>query len=538
MVNEMTLNFLHRFFKVSILIYFLLLACNTIGQVKQSARYEKELRAVDNPFHIVSMHHDGIALVREKNKLNEGKHVWEISLLDTLLHKVWTTEVTLEFEFRLIGYDYFKNSLYLLFRKGDVDSNDLFMWRLNLSTHLVNQYDIKHQFNLKLSHFNIVGNHAIFGGYVTREPAVLLYEMNDMNDNRVKVVPGFFLTDTEMLDLRVNVNNTFNAVLMERHGREKRKLSVRTFDEYGTLLLESTIEIPAHKTIVTGISSTLQRDELVVLGTYGELTGKNSVGYFSVVVDPYKQSEVNYYDFGSLTHVLDYLTPKRAAKIKAKSKRASELKKMPDFKLYVHPLRIEETNKGYFLLSEIYIPSTSYTPYPYWNNYYNPYAGGYGYSPYGFNSPINMNRYTTTPYGNSFQNGDTRIVETVVTLFDSRGNLVWDHSLKLDEVKFPTLEQAGDFVGGQDHVTIAYKKEDKINLRKRFISDELVEEDTVSIQLKDNEDILRYESRDEGGLRQWYDHAFYIFGYESVKNKQSAEDAVRYVFYINKIEAD
>lgn len=534
----MTGNSMHFILKATIHFFLILFAVGVMGQVKQGARFEKELKPLDNSFNIVSMHQDGIALIREKNKLNEGKHVWEITLLDTLLHTSWSTEVSLEFEFRLVGYDYSKNSLYLLFRKGDVDSNDLHMWRLNLGNHTVNQYDIKHQFNLKLSYFNIVGNHAIFGGYVTREPAVLLYEMNDMNDNRVKVVPGFFLTDTEMLDLRVNVNNTFNTLLMERHGREKRKLSVRTFDESGTLLLESAIEIPANRTIVTGITSTLKRDELVILGTYGGLTGKQSVGYFSIVVDPYKPGEVNYYDFGSLTHALDYLSPKRAAKIKEKSMRAAGTKKLPDFKLYAHSIRIEENSKGYFLLSEIYIPSSSYTPYPYWNNYANPYASGYGYYPYGFNSPMNMNRNYTTPYGNNFQNSGTRIMETIVTFFDSKGKLVWDHSLKLGEIKFPALEQAGDFVNGQDHVTLAYKKENKIYAKKRFISDDAVEEDTVNVQMLSNEDILRFESRDEGGLRYWYNNSFYLFGYESVKNKQSAEDNVRYVFYINKVEAD
>lgn len=518
------------------LIGFFLMTCSLYGQITQTYRYEKELKGTDNMFHLVSMKEEGIALVREKNKLTEGKRLWELTLLDTLLKEVWATDVPMETQFRLIGYDHFTNHVYLLFREGEVDSNNLLLWQLNLTDHTVQKFDIRHQFNLKLTHFNIVGRHAIFGGYVTREPAVLLYEMNDLNDNRVKVVPGFFLTDTELLDLRVNVNNTFNALLMERNGRDRRKLSVRTFDESGTLLLQSDMEIEAGKTIITGQTSSLERDELLVLGTYGEFNGKQSAGYFSAVVDPYKQSQINYFDFASLNHLLDYLSPKRAEKIKAKSKRAIEAKKMPDFRLYVHPLRIQETGQGFFFLSEIYVPSTNYNTYPYWNNYYNPYMTGYGYYPYGFNSP--MNRYYTSPYNNNIQNGDTRVVETVVTLFNHQGRLIWDHSLKLNEIRFGALEQAGDFVLGKDKVTIAYKKDEDINVKSRFISDDTVEDDTVKIRLLDEADILRHEARDEGGLRSWYGRSFYVWGYESVRNKETAEDPVRYVFYINEIKAD
>ena len=131
-------------------------------------------------------------------------------------------------------------------------------------------------------------------------------------------------------------------------------------------------------------------------------------------------------------HFLDYLPAKRSNKIKIKSQHAREAGKSPDFKLHLHPIRIEESSSGYILISEVYQPSSSQIQYPYWNNNYNQ----NGYYSYGFNSPTN--RYYNTPYTtNTTQSGDYKIEETVITLFDAEGKFVWDHSLNISDIHIP-----------------------------------------------------------------------------------------------------
>src|SRR5262245_21203636 len=141
---------LHTLLRASFVICFFLFAVASPGQIKQGVRYEKELKGTDNSFQIVSLRNEGIALVREKNKFNDGKRVWELTLLDTMLRESWSTDVPMETQFKLIGYDHFTNFVYLLFREGEVDSNNLHLWQLNLTDRTVHRYDIKHQFNLKL----------------------------------------------------------------------------------------------------------------------------------------------------------------------------------------------------------------------------------------------------------------------------------------------------------------------------------------------------------------------------------------------------
>src|SRR5690606_29589482 len=112
-----------------------------------------------------------------------------------------------------------------------------------------------------------VGPNIIFGGYVTNEPAILLYETAN---NSIKVLPGFFQKDNELMELRVNENETFNAVLMDRSTRAEGKLVFKTFDARGELLLEDDVTVETDKTLQNSLSSTLKRDELLLLGTWGD----------------------------------------------------------------------------------------------------------------------------------------------------------------------------------------------------------------------------------------------------------------------------
>ncbi|HNP94796.1 MAG TPA: hypothetical protein PKJ63_04180, partial [Cyclobacteriaceae bacterium] len=314
-------------------------------------RYEKELKNSDNGFTIVSMAERGISLMREKNKFSDGKRLWEVILLDSSLNEKWVSDIEMKSNYDMIGYEYAEPYVYYLFREGDRDSNKFELLQIHNTNFTVKHYQIKHEFSFRLTHFEMVGENAIFGGYVSREPAVMLYETQS---EFIKVIPGFFLKDTELLDVRVNHNNTFNALMIERNALDKRHLVLKTFDHTGALLIEDYIEIEKEKNLLTGITSGLQREELIILGTYTEGVTTEALGYYSVLVDPFSNQEINYFTFPELSHILDYLPEKRASRIKTKSKERMDQGKNPDYKAHVQPVRIEETDEGFYFLSEMY----------------------------------------------------------------------------------------------------------------------------------------------------------------------------------------
>ncbi len=519
--------------KGAVLLALSMIVCSSsYGQLSQPNRFEKTQTIYSNQFHIISLKEQGLALVREKEESKEYKKIWEIILLDSTLSQTWMSDIHLENRYHFIGYEYSQDIVYLLFRTGETEAEFLHLVSVNLINHEMLKYDIKHQFNLRLTHFSVAGGHALFGGYVVREPAVLLYEMAT---NQVKVVPGFFLNDTELLDLRVNLNHTFNAVLMERGKRDKKKLIVKTFDETGTLILEDEIELEQNKTVIAAQTSTLKRDELMVLGTFGEPNSKQAIGIFSVTIDPFDQQAIHYFDFAQFDHVLDYMSAKKISKVKAKAQRTREAGKIPDLRMYIQPFRLEECEDGFILLSEIYQPTSSSSYSPYWNSYYNPY--GYAY-PYGFGNPASRYYSTPYPYNNRSQTNDYRVLETVVTLFDAQGKLVWDHSLKIPDIHQQSLEQLGDFVFFKDRTLIAYKKEDEIISKLQFTHDPDIEGDTVKIQLNNPSDELRHDTKYEGTVRYWYGTNMFVWGYQTIRDRAKHDDQVRHVFYVNKIKVE
>jgi len=524
-----------RKFTTSALVAGVLLCCiqSAFGQIDQVVRFEIEQKNSDPSYTIVSMKDKGLALVRDKNKYVNNEKIFEIHTLDTTLTETGYIEVGVQNRMNLIGYEYTGDYLYVLLRAGESEVHQVLLLEYDLATREINRYDIKHEFNLRLTHFTVLDRHAIFGGYVTREPAVVIY---DIREKQLKVVPGFFTSDTELLDLRINENGTFNTLITNRSTRQNKTLVLRTFDAAGTQLMEDEITIDADKTIIAGLTSSLVRDELLIAGTYSSGNSKTSIGFFSVLADPFKEQPIHYYDFAQLTHFLDYMTVKRAEKIKATSRRFREKSREPEFRANISNVRLEEKSAGFYLLAEAYTTVTAGNsgPYPYsgYGPYYSPYGGSYGYSPF-------ASRYYNSPYSyyNQPVRSDYSMLSTSVLAFNPDGTLDWDHSLKADNERRPALEQIADFWCDKNKIVIATKTESELVVKARFKNNEFLG-DTVKVMLKKETEVAREESKGEGGVRHWYGDKFYVWGYQTVKDPEMRfEDRTRDVFYIIKVDA-
>lgn len=498
-------------------------------QVKQTARFEREHKYNDQEFILLSLQESGLALIRDKEKYREGKQLWEIIRLDTLLQEVWTLELDIQNRNRLVGYEYQEGLIYLLYRDGEHEANDLALFIIHTHTQNINRYSIKQELSFRVTHFGVMETSILLGGYVSNEPAVLLF---NLETEKSKLVPGFFITDTELLDLRVNTNNTFNALVAERTTSQEKKLVLKTFDNTGALLLEDQLKIDPKLTILTGLTSTLVNDNLLLVGTWTEGNSKQASGIYTALVDPFNEQPITYYDFGQLQHFVDYQSTKRAASIKQKSAQARKVGMIPDFKAYTAPMRLEERPEGFALLSEIYLPATSLNNYPSWN-YGMPY---YGYGAYGYNSF--MNRYYNSPYQyNNMNNGDTKMLHASLIVFDREGQVQEDFGMKLDSKRLVgTVEQTSDFLFFNNYRVLAYKKERDIFFEGLDASGKVLT-DTLQAQGHMEGDIVRNDSNDNSAIRFWYKTFFYVWGYQSIRNRVEApDDPSRYVFYINKFE--
>jgi hypothetical protein len=504
------------------------------GQVVQTHRFEEIQKGNDEYFSIIPLKDEGLALIREKNKYNGNKKVWEVVWLDTALHEKKTLDLDIEQRHQLIGYEYVKNNLYLLYRTGETNKNSLSLIRCSIVTGVeLSRHEIKTELDFRLTHFSKVGANIVLGGYVSNEPAILLYEISE---NQVKVVPGFFQKDNELVDLRVNQNHTFNTVLIDRSLRSERKLVFRTFDETGKLLLEDIVPIGDDRSLQTSISSTLEREDLLILGTWGDRQGKQSSGFFSLAVDPFSEQKINFFSFGELTHFTDYLSPKRAQRIKENARQDALEGRKPSFTSYVMPFKLEEHKEGYLLLAEAYNPSSTVSPYynsPYGSPYYNPY---YYYNPFWPSYYPGMRMYRPYNYGSNVKNADEiKTQASILISFDAKGKVLWDHAMKVDDLKKPSLEQVSDYVLINSTAYFIYKKESELIVKVIDIHDGSVTDSVEKIKLKEPLDEIRSEKEIEDGIKHWIGNTFYTWGYQTIRNPQNKDDRVRDIFYINKV---
>lgn len=522
-----------------IVIPILFLTFSLPAQITQPAIYEREHKGRDHEFIVISMGDRGIALIRDTEQFEGNKKKWEAILLDTTLTEVWTTIIEIDQRMGILGHDYRDGNIYLVFDEPETGGRQINITEILRSERIVRQHRFKPEVNMRFTHFSVLKNKAVFGGYILKEPTLLMYDLINESAN---VVPGIFQTKVELMDVRNNSNDTFNVLLTERDSKANKKLDVRTFDSKGTLLVDDIIAIDENKTILEAITSTLVHDELIIMGTWTFNTSKQAAGIFSVVVDPFREQQVNYYDFAGLNHFLDYLKPKRIAKIKAKAEWRKSVGKLPEFRTHLYAVRIEENKDGFSLLTEVYEPPNNYynsrsSGYGY--NPYSTYISPYGYSPYGFSSMPNRyySPYGYSPYGtNSSASYDTRMIHSSLSFFDAHGKLVSDQSIKFPEVKLNSKEQVSDFIQLGNQTVMACKNEKEIVVQKNENDGTVINQEKIKPALKNPLETSRSESQENSGIRFWYGHYFYVYGYHAVRD--NVQKTTRDVFYINKIKAE
>jgi hypothetical protein len=518
-------------------LFFLLLVVSpfTFSQISQPLRFELEHKNSDHEYIVIPMGQQGIALVRDIEKYEKDKKAWEIILLDSALHETLRANTEVEARLNILGHEVRNGNIYLIF--GDHESSRVHLTEVLIVDKLIKTHLFKPEVVMQYTQFTVVKNKAIFGGYVAKEPALLLY---DLTTEATKIIPGLFQSHTELMDVRPNSNDTFNALFTERLSNSSKKLVLRTYDANGVILVDDVIGVDEGKTIMTAMTNTLEHDELIIMGTWAVGSNKSATGIFSVVVDPFNDQKINFYDFPQLNHFLDYLKPKRAAKIKTRAEHRRSVNKFPEFRVQVMPVRIEETKNGFCFLAEVYDAHNQGPP----SRAGNPYAPYYTNNPYGY--PMYMRNYgspyygtpTSMPYGPSNYPTylETRMMHASLTFFDNHGNLLADHGLKFPEIKLTSKEQVSDFVFRNDTTVMASKTDKEIIVSKSQADGTAVKEAKIKVALRGDTESSRSESQDNTRIRAWYGRYFFVYGYHTVKS--NSENESRDVFYINKVKVD
>lgn len=494
------------------------------AQVEQTHRYELQKKNDDDYFTVLPVGEDGILIFRDTDKYKKG-NILNVVSLDTALNENWNKELSIDVKYEFKAYDIKNSKMYLLFRDGNLAKDDYHLMSISFADGNITRYDIKNELTIELSHMAVLEEGLVLAGYVNYSPTLVLYKFGD---EKFEVVPGFFKDRSTVVDLRDNGNSTFNVITIEK-GYNGSFLRFRTYSYDGEMLFERELMQDSRFKIISAKSSGFIDGNVIVSGTYGNANSYYAVGIYVTVVKPDGQDNiVNYHEFYSLEHYFDYMKPKRAERIKNRMKRRLDKGKDVHYtaRLLLH--EIQRTNNGYLIAAEIYDPEYTTTA-----------RTGYDY---GFTDPEELERrgraaQTYAKQPSRVQNVDDasefEYIESVVFETNKKGEIIWDNSMKINDVEIPTLEQVVQIAQSDGMLKMLYLSEELIYY-KAIQGTETVEEGNQPLKLHNDGDEIVHTYSGVGKSEYWYDNNFIVWGFHKVDSGVSSMPK-RNVLYVNKI---
>ena len=511
-----------------LLIAFFALSVEASGQqLIQDQRFETELQGSEDHHMTFSLESEGLLIVRDNRKFEEGKKIWEITVLDTALQIVWATRLQTEPDYLLAGYEYKPKAFHLLFRRDRPDHFHGLVAQLDLARRSFALEPFKIELSLSLTHYTVAGGNTILGGTIGNQPTIAIF---DQPSRRTNFLPGFFVTDAELLDIRPNRNNTFSVIqLRKKPGADE--LVYGAYDKDGKLLVEDRFQVAEGISLLSATSSSLLQDEVLIAGTftYGAIRQSAAAGIFHATIRPFDDNELTYTDFPELDHFLDYLPEKRSLSIRQKAEQRKAYGRSTDFRLHTAIRRIEEQSGRFLIFGEGWsVPSGNNTamqglPYP---GYYRP--GYFGYPSF-WGAP--GMRYGFDPFGPSTAPAqEFRMLTSFVIAIGTDGKRLWDQSANLQETRMYSDGQFSDVVIAGDRTGFAFPAEKGIGTGAATTGKPGEKFVAIPVSARP-EAVSREDDFTDCTIRHWFGQHLYLSGEQDVA---VGGDRKR-VFFINRL---
>jgi len=489
--------------------------------IQQPQRIEFETDNLDDQYMIISGGENGLLFLHKTDDRGNIGNKWEINLVDTSMHKVWTRFYEFPGNYALRGYDYLDGKYYVLFNVSQFRPEALAVTIFDAFTGDTSNYKVTTVIPVELSEFEVVGNSLFFGGNVNSKPVLIKFGLNSLVP---QVLPDFYKEDNEILDLVVDDKKKLANIVMSEEIFDKRtSTSIRTFAENGDLIINKRLIPDTETSLIDASTTSFERGRQYVAGTYTHKRSKYSRGLYIAQLINGKQNFIRYYNYGDLDNFFGYMKEKREKRIKKKVKRRKEKGKRLKFnyRLMIHEMF--EQNGQYILIGEAYYPKYRH------NNIYNGGALAASSRPFYRNSVYDNSTYMLQEY---------EYTHAVVVGFDRNGNLLWDHSFELSDIETLTLKNFVEISREDDRLVLVYVEDDEI--KSKVIQGNKILEDKSSnpIKLKYKDDELAYEAYNTSEeIKFWYEKTFYVYGAQHIRNTEiESPNNDRKVFYINKIK--
>jgi len=528
----------------SICLFFALIICSLTSFAQDLKRIEIPVAGQMETFSI-PLGEKGVIVLTQV-----GKGEFTIRKFDTNLEQVWMNRGSIDGNLDYVTHCYDGDLLHLLFSR--FKSNNYYIVRVNPKDGKIEKFQIFSVEKMEISNFKALNQSLFIGGVVNNTPVILF---TNLTEKRTRILPAVVNGQAEIQSMDLDtVQQQINVVYSVGKKAKNYQLILKSFDEDGNQLGQITMN-PTDEYAQMNAKSTQLNDSLqIVVGTYGHKStigssrGPSSQGlYFSSYLDGELQN-AKFHSFTQFNNFFNFLGEKQKSKqekkIKSKEEKGEELRL--DYRLLMH--EIIKKGDHYIVVAEAFYPDYKYVNYsPYggtlgmlggslyspWNMMYNPYRWGYGnyglYSPFSsYYSPWGYRGYNS--YSNSQQFDGWVYTHAVIAELDANGNLLWDHSIDLNNIKEDKLIQKIKTSVTGDMVTLSYQRGNYIISKYISAEGQSGEEKVQELGTANEGDKIRRQEKSD--LNYWYGNIFLASGNQSINN---SEEGRRSVYFLTKI---
>jgi hypothetical protein len=481
------------------------------AQFVQKDRLEIPVGRDEGPFEVIPADDNGIFLHR-RFMTNDGDRL-QLIKLDTSFAVSWQGFLPVNSRFELMGKRSFDKKTYLLFRHREIGKKDLELIILQNETGQFVKHVVRNYIPFIPSDFQITEKAAIVGGYFNNIPVVIHYSLIT---HATKVLPGLFNEAGELTQIKTEPSGDFEVLISARNPNSIKTIWIKSYDAEGNLRYQIPLETEGNKHLLFARSIKTENNLHFVAGTYGSSrVSEYSKGIFIARIDPNGLQQIRFYNYGDFRNFFKYLKARREQRLQERiAMRKIKGKKLKfNYRFIVH--EIVPYQNQFVLLGEAFYAKYINVDRTYYGGFFTPGA-------YSFNGPIRNGRIFD----------GFRYTHAVVMGFDNNGNILWDNSFEINDVKTYNLEQFVKLQMQPDKIALLYVFDNK--LRSKIIQGNNVLEGKTYYPLQNPGagQLSRSERSASSRLNYWYDNYFYAFG---VQELDSGPDFPQRIFFISKI---
>lgn len=516
------------------------------GFAQDVKRVEIDIPANANEFFAIPLADKGVVVMSQVTKND-----FNLIRFDTNLQQLWSINGTVGNNLDYVKHAYDGQNLYLLFSR--YNSNVFEIIKVNLGPGFIEKFQILTANRLEVSDFQAINSSIFIAGVSNSQPIV---SYTNLVERKTKILPSALKNQAEIQSMELDTTtNLINVTYAVGTRGKNYQLVLKSFDENGTFVEQIVMDPQDEFAMMNGRLNQVSDSTQILFGTYGY---KNSIGgskgptsqgiYFSKFIHN-EEIETKFHSFTDFKNFFNYLGEKAKSrqerKISDKKDKGDDLRL--DYRILVHDV-IKKGNE-YILVAEAF-----YANYRYNNNNINPYGlnsfnsfaspwssmysparwgwGNYGlYSPYSsYYSPWGWNnRY----YGNQQTFDGWIYTHAIIAGFDEKGNLLWDNSIELKDVKQEKLsEKVRASFDINDKITLSYCNNGDIFTK--IIQGNEVIEDTQKRSIAPSQESDKIKRTISDNINYWFGNYFLASGIQRITNNE--EGAKRNVFYLNKLK--